>query len=168
MTDKSVSLTKGDWVVHTYYGVGQIKGIEKKQIGEEQTKYFKVQARNSTYFIPVDNALNDRVRRVASNYKLNKAINILKDTPEELDSDHNKRKRQIAELAGDGALEVTAQLVRDLYARRYSNGLNDHEENLLTKMTSRLVYEWAISKDTDIEDVQERFNAIIAEQFPIE
>ncbi len=168
MSENSPALVKGDWIVHTYYGVGQIEGVEKKQIGEEHTNYFKVQARNSIYFVPVDNAINDRVRKVASTYKIRKAIKILQDSPGALDPDHNKRKRQIAEMASDGSLEMTAQLVRDLYARRYIKGLNDHEETLLSKMSGRFVYEWSISKKTDIDSIQEKFNDIIAKQFPIE
>lgn len=163
MSDKSPPFDKGDWIVHSYYGVGQIKGIENKKIGEQKNKYYIVEARNSTYFVPIDNAENDRIRPVASKYMLKKAINTLKDPPQDFDNDHNQRKRQLAEMLEDCSVVNTAALIRDLMARRIENGLNDHEENTLTKLTSRLTREWAITQNIEIDQAREKFNDVIEE-----
>ncbi len=164
MSSTSAPFSKGDWIVHAYYGVGQIIGVEHKQIGDKKVKYYKVEARNSTFFVPVKNAENERVRPVASKYMLRKAINILKDKPQELDNDHNQRKRQILDMLGECTLVANAQLVRDLLYRRKSHRLNDHEENTLAKVTARLVREWAISLDLSPEEAQSRFDNLVQEE----
>ena len=164
MSSKSTSLAKGDWIVHTFYGVGQIISIEKKKIGEDQNKYFKVEARNSTFFVPVDNVDADRIRPIASKYMLRKAINTLKDRPQQLDTDHTQRKRQISVMLNDPSLVTNAILVRDLRARRDEFGLNDHEENTLDKMTKRLVREWAIAQDIEPGQAMEKFETVMNEK----
>lgn len=164
MSDGSSPFKKGEWIVHAYYGVGQIIGIENKQIGDDKVKYYKVEARNSTFFVPVKNAENERIRPVASKYMLRKAINTLKEKPQELESDHNQRKRQISEMLNECSLVTNAQLVRDLIFRRKEHRLNDHEENTLTKVTTRLVREWAITLELDVEEAQERFDTLVQEK----
>ena len=163
MSSKSSSFTKGDWIVHTFYGVGQIKSIEKKKIGDDQNKYFKVEAKNSTFFVPVDNIDTDRIRPVASKYMLKKAISTLKEKPQQLETDHTQRKRQISEMLNDPSLVTNATLVRDLRARRDEFGLNDHEENTLDKMTKRLIREWAITQEIEPEQAMEKFEALMHE-----
>ena len=163
MSEKSTAYAKGDWIVHAFYGVGQIKGIEKKKIGETETKYFKVTGKNSTFFVPVDNADNERIRPIASKYMLRKAINILKSPAEKLEDDHNQRKRQITERMNDCSLTGTAQLVRDLKARQIEFGLNDHEETTLAKLTDRLVKEWSITQEIDQESALKKFEMALSE-----
>ena len=158
MSDNTSPFAKGDWIVHAYYGVGQIKSIENKKMGDTSSKYYKVEARNSTFFIPVKNAENDRIRLVASKKMLRKAIKTLKDSPTEMESDHNQRKRQISEMLNDCSLLATAELIRDLIGRRKEHRLNDHEQSTLTKISTRLVREWAISSEISIEEAQKKFD----------
>ena len=163
MSNDSSSFSKGDWIVHSYYGVGQIAGIEKKILDDVQEKYFKVETQNSTYFIPTKKVDEDRIRPVASKYMLRKAIKAFKSTPQELDPDHNQRKRQLSELVSDLSLVASAELVRDLIARQTTNGLNDHEENTLHKLTERFVQEWAITQEIDYEQALEKFEQLVQE-----
>ena len=163
MAKKSASLRKGDWIVHTYYGVGQIKGVETKQIDDTKTKYYKVETKNSIYFVPVSNIDNERIRPVASQYMLRKAKKILKETPQDFDTDHNLRKRQLTELLSDCSIETTTKIVRDLSGRRANFGLNDHEEKILEKLTDRLVLEWSITKGIELEKANQQFEEALRE-----
>ncbi len=161
MAKKSAPLKRGDWVVHTYYGVGQIKGIEKRNIGEVKSKFFIIDTKNSTFFVPTDNIDNERIRPISSKYKLKKAINVLKSAPTSLEPDHTQRKRQISELIGNSNIEITAGLIRDLNARRIENGINSYEENTLTKLTGRIIQEWSITESIDMEKAKEKIEAIL-------
>ena len=151
MAKKSTSLGKGDWIVHSYYGVGQITGMETKQIEDTKTRYYRVEANNSIFYVPVKNIDNERIRPVASQYMMRKVRKILQETPEEMSPDHNIRKRQITDLLSDCSLATTAQLIRDLTARKVEFSLNDHEEKTLEKLTERLVLEWSIAQQIDLE-----------------
>jgi RNA polymerase-interacting CarD/CdnL/TRCF family regulator len=164
VSSTSSPFDKGDWIVHTFYGVGQITGIEHKQIGDNKVKYYKVEARNSTFFVPVKNAENERIRPVASKYILRKAIKALKDKPQEFDLDHSLRKKQITDRMNECSLVTNAELVRDLIFRRKHHRLNDHEENTLSKVISRLVREWAITLGLSLEEAQSRFDTLVKEE----
>jgi RNA polymerase-interacting CarD/CdnL/TRCF family regulator len=154
---KSTSLGKGDWIVHTYYGVGQIMGMETKQIDDTKTRYYRVEAKNSVFYVPVKNIDNERIRPVASPYMMKKVVKILQEAPEEMSPDHNIRKRQISELLIDCSLATTAQLIRDLTARKIEYGLNDHEEKTLENLTERLVLEWSIAQQINLEEANQLF-----------
>ena len=168
MTKKPESLKKGDWVVHTYYGIGQIKSVETKSIGDKKNKYFKVKTRNSTFFVPVANIDEDRIRPVASDYKLRKARKILKAPPVPFPEDHNERKKMLAEISGDSSLEVSAQTIRDLLFRKQTEGLNDYEEKTLQTLEKLFVREWAIIQDVSEEEAQERYEKLLEEFLPVE
>ena len=153
---KSVSFGKGDWVVHNFYGVGQIAGVETKKLGDEKTKYYKVKTSSSTYFIPVNNIDTDRVRAIASDYMLRKVKKLLLERPALLPEDHNVRKKEISERMGDCSLAATAELIRDLSARKKTHHLNDNEEKILETLSNQLTLEWSISKGYDQEKAAEQ------------
>jgi RNA polymerase-interacting CarD/CdnL/TRCF family regulator len=168
VTKKPDSLKKGDWIVHTYYGIGQIKSVETKSIGDDKDKYFKVKTKNSTFFIPVGKIDEDRIRPVASDYKLRKAKKILKDPPVPFPDDHNERKKMLAETAADSSLEVAAQTIRDLLFRKKNAGLNDYEEKTLQNVEKLFVREWAIIQEVNDEMAQERYEKLLEEHLPVE
>lgn len=156
MAKKENPFTKGKWIVHTYYGVGQIKGIENKQIDDEKTKYLKVKTKDSIFFIPSNNIDATRIRPIASEYKIKKAIKIMKEDAQPFEDDHNVRKRQLSERLTDNSIENMAQLIRDLYNRRVTNGLNDHEERSLEKLTDRIVLEWSLTYDIEVDAARQK------------
>jgi len=165
VSNKPVSLQKGDWIVHTYYGIGQITGIETKLIGKKKTKYYKAKTQNSTFFIPVDNPINDRIRPLSSMYKLNKAKKILKDQPENFPENHNERRKLISEFSSDRSMDTSAQIIRDLVYRKQNQGLNDFEQKTLENTENLFISEWAIIKDISEEQAREELEDIIEEQF---
>lgn len=165
MSDKPVTLEKGDWIVHAYYGIGQIVGTETKIIGKSKTKYYKAKTQNSTFFIPVDNPINDRIRPLSSMYKLNKAKKILKERPESFPENHNERRKLISEFSSDRSLDTSAQIIRDLFYRKQNQGLNEFEQKTLETTENLFVTEWAIIKDISKEKAKEELEKIIEDQF---
>ena len=163
MAPKKVEFVKGDWIVHLHYGVGQIKSIEKKVLGDEKLSYYKAEAKNSLFWVPVDSPDPTRVRSIASKYKINQAIKTLKEEPVELSNDHNERKRHINEVMYDIALVSCAGLVRDLIARKSANRLNPSEEKALDHFTENLLLEWSVSMGYDMEKVQTKFQEVVLE-----
>ena len=165
MSKKPESLEKGDWIVHAYYGIGQIVSIETKVIGKKKTKYYKAKTSNSTFFIPVDNPINDRIRPLSSLYKLNKARKILQDKPEEFPDNHNERRKLISEFSSDRSMDTSAQIIRDLMYRKHQQGLNDFEQKTLETTEKLFVTEWAIIKDISEDEARERFEKIVQQEF---
>jgi RNA polymerase-interacting CarD/CdnL/TRCF family regulator len=161
MSQKTVQFSKDDWIVHLHYGVGQVKRIEKKQMGDKKTSYYRVETPNSTFWVPVDTPNKERVRAISSKYKIRKALNILKESPVTLAEDHNERKRQINEAMAEISIDSGAQLLRDLSARQAVHKLNPTEEKALDLFIHNFILEWSVAMDTDIEKIRERFQEVL-------
>jgi RNA polymerase-interacting CarD/CdnL/TRCF family regulator len=164
VSKKPDSLDKGDWIVHSYYGIGQIKSIETKLIDKEKVRYYKVKAKNSTFFVPVNNVINERIRPISTEYRLRKAKKALRSTPQELPENHNDRKKFIKEISSDRSLDNIAEIIRDLTYRKEHEGLNDFEENTLQRLEKLFIREWAIIKDSTEDEIHERLEKIFREE----
>ena len=53
MAEESIKFAEGDWIVHLYHGVGQVISIESKSLDGNKVKYYKVQTKDSIYWVPV-------------------------------------------------------------------------------------------------------------------
>lgn len=161
MAEQTEIYSVNDWIVHLYYGVGQIIEIDEKPLAGKNVEYYRVKTENSTFWIPVDQADNPRIRPVASREKVLSALEVLKETPRGMDSKYKKWKHRIKNVKSDGSLEAIAQLVRDLTARSTQKKLNFVEEQALKKFKERLIKECSLSMDTDIASVREELYEIL-------
>ncbi|MFP3853047.1 MAG: CarD family transcriptional regulator [Anaerolineales bacterium] len=165
-TKDKTTYAKGDWIVHLYHGVGQVKGIVSREVAGETSKYYRVKTDNSTLFIPVKELDEERMRPAATKKELNKALKVLKATPKEMAPDHNDRRRRIREVKNEGSLEDILELVRDLSWRRYDKKLNNTEERALRRFKDRLLREWSVAMDTTPEEARRELNKILRRNRP--
>jgi RNA polymerase-interacting CarD/CdnL/TRCF family regulator len=149
MSSQEESLSKGDWIVHAHYGVGQVKRKEKKVLEGDKKTFFRVKTFNGVYWLPVKNTAVPHIRRLASEYQIRKALSLIRKPPVELPKDHKQRGKQIAEALQDGSLYTMVKLIRDLHGRKKIAGLNQTEIALLEKITRRFLKEWSIVKGED-------------------
>jgi len=105
---------KGSWIVHVYYGVGQVIRLEKKCLDGKKTIYYRVEGKDGTFWLPVNKADNKRVRPIASQKQLDSAINAIKEEPRQFTEDYKQRQIMLNESKSEGSLHETACLVRDL------------------------------------------------------
>lgn len=154
---KSPTFSKGEWIVHHYYGVGQVKGIEKKVLDGSKVAYYRVKTRNSQYWVPVESEDNSRLRPLSSHEDIKKIARILRRKPDEMDPDHMQRKRVIREVLSEGSLLEMARLIRDLSARQQGKKLNPTEEDALKRFRDRLVREWSVCMEKDMEEADKEF-----------
>ena len=143
-----------DWVVHTYYGVGQIRRIETRPIQGETQKCFKVNTKNSSYWFPVSEEENPRIRPVASQDIIQQVIKNLRRKPSTLDTDRKVWKNRIDEVRSNGDLLSISNLYRDLSAQQVLRKLNQTEEDALSYLEERMLREWASIVDEDLEKLR--------------
>jgi RNA polymerase-interacting CarD/CdnL/TRCF family regulator len=148
----------GDWVVHVNYGVGQVKDLEKKRISGKDTLYYRVKGQSGTFWFPVKNADNERIRPVVSKRRLQKAIRALGDRPQKMDESHKKRQTRIKEVRSEGSLVSTACLVRDLSYSEAEKELSVTEQNALEELKKSLVMEWSVVSKIEPEEVRTRLD----------
>lgn len=156
MKIKPSPYSKGDWIVHAKYGVGQVKGIEKKVMDGESKIFFKVKTFDGVYWLSVVKTNVEYIRPITSEYQINQALKIMREPPEELPKDHNQRLKAINDALKDPSLYSKARMIRNLNGKQQESKLNFAEEVALSKMKKQFVNEWSVVKDTDTGPLEEK------------
>jgi RNA polymerase-interacting CarD/CdnL/TRCF family regulator len=145
---------KGDWIVHAYYGVGQIKGEDRKAIDGVKKKYFRVKTKTMTYWLPIDNSDVEHIRPVASKNLFTRSLKIIQKKPHKMANDYRSREKEISEAFAACSLKSLAALIRDLYGRRAYGKINAREGEILERAKRFFVNEYVIVANTDPEDAR--------------
>ncbi|UCH60788.1 MAG: hypothetical protein JSV61_04730 [Anaerolineales bacterium] len=153
----------GDRIIHHNYGVGQIAGIERKYLNGVEVECFKVETKNGVYWFPTDTVDNPRVNPVASQELVQKAIEILKSAPLDLENDPVKWKERIDEVKSGGDFLAVSSLVRDLAALKAIKKLNPNQAQALKNLKNRLLTEWAASLEVEAKSIRPRLRAYLRE-----
>jgi len=163
--DTTHAYSKEDWLVHTHYGVGQIKDIEVKAISGKDVQYFRIQANDCTYWMPVSKMDNLKIRPLSSIEEIRLVIDILQRPPKEMSPDHLVRKNRIRSVQLKNVPEDIARLVRDLRARQRDKGkYNVDEYHVVRMLKQRLVDEWSIVTGENEDKVKTELEALINHQ----
>lgn len=152
----------GSWIVHAYYGVGQIKDVEVKSISGEETPYFRIQSSDSTFWVPVDQVDSEIIRPLSTSTEIREAVVILQKEPETMSSNYKARQSRIQKVRLRNTPKAIARLIRDLRARRREkNGLNNTERTAFGGLKQRFIEEWAIVVGKEAGEVESRLNMIL-------
>lgn len=166
---KNDEYQKGDWIVHAYYGVGQIKGVDKRAIDGVKKKYYRVETKNMTYWLPVENSDVEHIRPVASKNLFTRSLKIIRKKPHSMAQDYRVREREISEAFAACSLKSLAKLIRDLYGRRARGKMSMREEDILEQAKTHFINEYAVAVDTDLENAQNILeNALVQSTSSIE
>jgi len=165
MTDQELTYSVGDWIVHHIYGVGQVKRVEKKHLNQTKALYYKVQANNSVFWIPVERINSNHIRPLCSTNSLKKALRLLKKAPRELDSNYKKRETRINQIRADGSLTSICRMVRDLSAKEREKPLSTTEKRALETFKDLLLREWSVCVGITIQDAQRELQKALQESW---
>jgi RNA polymerase-interacting CarD/CdnL/TRCF family regulator len=155
---------KGSWIVHVYYGVGQVKRLEKKCLDGKKTIYYRVEGKDGTFWLAVNKADTKRVRPIASQKQLNSAINAIKEEPRTFTEDYKQRQILLNESKSEGSLLETACLVRDLSYWEANKHLNLSEKETLEYLKNRLSMEWSIVFNIKQQEARTKLNDLLVSQ----
>jgi len=157
--------TEGDWIVHAHYGIGQIKCVEVKGISGEKVSYFRIEATDSTFWMPVDHMDGEMSRPVSSQQEFQKALTVLKNPPQEMSSSHIERQSRIKRVRLENSPQDIARLIRDLRARQRDKGiLSQNERSAFTSLKQQLVEEWTIVSGTQPEKIALQVDKLLEKQ----
>jgi len=146
----------GDWIVHARYGVGQVKGIEKKVLDGEKKLFFKVKTFDGVYWLSVVRTDVEYIRPITSEHQIRRALTTIRKPPEELPKDHNMRNKVIIEALKDPSLYAKARMIRDLNGKQQGSKLNFTEEDAFLKMKKQLLNEWSVVENLDHGILEEK------------
>lgn len=148
--------SKGDWIVHSRYGVGQVQGRDKKKLNGIVRTYLKVRTATSEFWLPENHTDAAHIRPVAIKSTFQKSLSTIRKKPKELSDNFRTRQKQIADVLDNGALIKVARLIRDLNARYYYRKLTMNEQDIFTRIKGRFVDEWAISAQIDPQEASQK------------
>jgi RNA polymerase-interacting CarD/CdnL/TRCF family regulator len=161
MTKLTHEYSLGDRIIHHYYGVGRIDGIESKLLHGNEVECFKVKTKNGVYWFPTDSVNNPRLNPVVSKELIQRAIEILRSAPHGLENDPIQWKERIDEVKSDGDFLAVSSLVRDLTALKTKKKLDQKQAQALKNLKDRLLREWAASLDVDVISIRPRLRAYL-------
>ena len=136
--------SRGDWIVHSYYGVGQVKGLEKKVLDGISRTFFRVKTFRGDYWLPAEQWDVAHIRPISSEYQIKRALSILRTRAEPLPADHKQRRIKIVEAVSDHSLYPKARVLRDLYGRKKAGKLNVTETETFEKIKGQIAIEWSV------------------------
>ena len=161
--EQEIQFSIGEWIVHSHYGVGQIKKTELMPLHGEQTECFMVQVKDGAFWFPTNTNENPRIRPVASQEIITKVQKNLRRKPGNLEKDKKYWNERIKEVPSHSDLLTVSQLIRDLSAQQSQKRLNDTQVRALSKFEERLLYEWSVITGTDIKKIRPQFYEYIQE-----
>ncbi len=143
--------TKGDWIVHAHYGVGQVRELERKELEGERQIFHRVETFDGEYWLSVTGTDVEYIRPIASEYQIKRALTMVRKEPEELPESHTQRGKVISDAIKDSSLYTKARMIRDLNGRNKESKLNYSEEATFLKMKKQFLDEWSVIKKMDRE-----------------
>ena len=144
----------GDWIVHSQYGIGQLKGVDVKSISGEEIDYYRIETADSTFWVPFKQMDSDILRPVSTTEEIQQAITALQKPPNEMSANYKIRQNLIHEALVGNTPQAFAGIIRDLHALQRKKGiLNQSERDAFRIIKQRLVQEWAIVKDVKTNKV---------------
>lgn len=153
----------GDKVVHWAYGVGEIVQIDKKMLSGKDSLYYKVQIRDLTIWVPVDDTNQTSLRPPTPAKEFDKLFGILRQTGDELSNDRLERKNWLSETLRSGNLEAICRVIRDLSTFSRVKKLNDNDSLVLERAKGLLLEEWRLSLDVPLADAQKQLKNMLSE-----
>ncbi|MBN1537504.1 MAG: hypothetical protein JW908_12275 [Anaerolineales bacterium] len=153
----------GDKVVHWAYGVGEVVKIDKKMLDGQYELYYKIQVRDLTIWVPVDDASKTSLRLPTQAKDFEKLFRILQGSGVELSTDRLERKTYFSEALRSGNLEAVCKVIRDLSAFSREKKLNDNDSLVLERAKNLLLEEWRLSFDIPMAEAQKRLKRLLNE-----
>lgn len=155
----------GDKAVYPGQGVGEVLGIEHKEIaGQRQSFYvLKILENNMKIMIPINKVGSVGLRDIIGEEEVKEVYSILRSKTVAVDSTTwNRRYREYMEKIKTGSVFEIAAVLRDLYLLKYDKDLSFGERKMLDTARSLLVKELAIARavtEDEIEDdLKKMFN----------
>ena len=155
----------GDKAVYPAHGVGEVMGIENRDIlGYKKEVYvLKILDNGMKIMIPTDKVGSVGLRSVIPKNKVKDVYKVLKEKGVAVKSQTwNRRYREYMEKIKSGSIFDIAEVLRDLYLLKFDKDLSFGERKMLDTARNLLIKEISIAKnvrETVIEkDLEKIFN----------
>lgn len=151
----------GDFVVCPGHGVGQVCGVEDKDLGGETKSFYiiKVLASDMRVMVPTDN--KEGIRSLSGEDRIEEVYGLLNDHDVKIDtSTWNRRYREYMLKIKTGSILEVADVLRSLFLLRGNKNLSFGEKKMLDQCKELLAEEISISKGAATAEVKVKIDSI--------
>lgn len=155
----------GDKAVFPAHGVGQVTGIEEKEVAGCTMQFYilKILDKDMSILIPSNNVDKVGLRAVIPAKKVNNVMSILKKRDVDIDRQTwNRRYREYMEKIKTGSVFEIATVIRDLHILQDDKELSFGERKLLEMATGLLVKELSIARRKKESDIEKELDNIFS------
>lgn len=153
----------GDKAVYPAHGVGEVTGIESRDVGgEKQTFYIlRILDNGMKVMIPTSATGNNALREIMSTVEVDKVFGVLREKEISVETTTwNRRYREYMEKIKSGEPKQIAEVLRDLYLLKNDKDLSFGERKMLDTAKSLLVKELSIAQGLDEDEIETQFSQI--------
>lgn len=156
----------GDMAVYPAHGVGQVMGIEHKEIAGSKAQFYilKIMDSGMTIMVPTTNVRNVGLREVINEDEVGSVYEILREGGEYTVTEQtwNRRYREYMDKIKTGSIYEIAEVLRDLSILRFEKELSFGERKMLDTARNLIIKELAIAQEVDESEVAEEIDRIFA------
>lgn len=176
MSEENIEFAIEQRVVYPSQGVGQVKEIFEKKVGENTVKYYKIylEVSDMMVMIPVANAAMIGIRAIVNAEDAQKALELLGQEIEPVTSDWKLRYQMNLDLLKKGSIFDIVSIVRCLYHRSKVKELPILERKLYDNAKKLLEDEIAFALGKPSKEVEamlhaklEPLGAMVVKKMPI-
>lgn len=161
-----LSFKVGDKAVFPAHGVGQVTGIEEKEVAGQTLRFYVLKILGNddmTILVPSNNAEKVGLREVITARQASNVMKILKERGVEVDHQTwNRRYREYMEKIKTGSVFEIAEVIRDLYLLKDDKELSFGERKMLDMARSLLVKELSIARKKDETAIEKELDKIFS------
>ncbi|MCR4822331.1 MAG: CarD family transcriptional regulator [Treponema sp.] len=176
MSEEIIEFAVDQRVVYPSQGVGQVREIFEKKLGENVVKYYKIylEVSDMVVMVPVANAAMIGIRPIVGAEDAEKALQLLGEEIEPVTSDWKLRYQMNLDLLKKGSIFDIVSIVRTLYHRSKVKELPILERKLYDNAKKLLEDEIAFALGKTSKEIEsmlhaklEPLGAMVAKKVPI-
>lgn len=157
------SFKVGDKAVYPAHGVGEVTGIECREISGRKHNFYvlRIMETGMKVMVPMDNVTSVGLRGVITKSDVKKVYDILRRKKVSVAKQTwNRRHREYMDKIKTGSVYDIAEVLRELSLLRFKKDLSYSERKVLETARTLLVKELAIAKRTKESRIESELDAI--------
>ncbi len=159
------TFTIGDKVVYPTQGVGEIIGIEVREVSGHKKQFYILRIVDTamTVLVPTDKTSSVGLREVIQKSEVSGIYGVLKQKKlEKVRQTWNRRHREYIDKLKTGCLYNAAEILRELSLLRSKKDLSFSERKMLETVRGLVVKEIAVAQHTQEAHIEREIDAIFA------
>jgi len=163
MTENSLKISAGDYVVYPTHGVGKVTGFEDQEISGDKLKLIVIDFQRDRMIlrVPITKAETSGLRRLSSKDEMKVALKTLKGRSRVRRTMWSRRAQEYEAKINSGDPVSIAEVVRDLHRKADQPDQSYSERQIYQGAFDRLARELAAVEDIDNDAACEQLETVL-------